>query len=347
MINNSDVNITPMMLKMIAEVDAFKGSWSGFSGEISPVQLKTLKRVATIESVGSSNRIEGNRLSDEEINTLFNHIKRTSFVDRDEAEVAGYRDLLNIIFESYEDIPLSENYIKQLHGILLHYLEQAEYFRGEYKTDSNKVALFKNGKVVATVFETATPFDTPRLMTELVDWTNKNLADGYFHPLLVIGIFLLHFLAIHPFTDGNGRISRALTVLLMLRCGYHYMPYSSMESIIEASKENYYAAIRSSQRNIWTGNVNYEPWLTFFLTGVVKQKRHLEEKIKNLDSGNRLGLLADRVLKLFDVKDSWTIGEMNEELQVNKETLKKTVQLLVKENQITKHGLTKGAWYSK
>lgn len=309
-----------------------------------------MRRIATIESVGSSNRIEGNQMSDAQIETLFRNINKTSFKSRDEEEVAGYADLINTIFDDFATIPLNENYIKQLHKILLRYSGKDLRHRGEYKKDSNRVAAFDaNGNEIGSVFETATPFDTPRLMTELVDWAGRNLADGYLHPIIVIGVFIVHFLAIHPFTDGNGRMSRALTVLLMLQHGYSYMPYASMESIIEASKSSYYLALRGTQKGIWTDNVDYEPWLTFFVNSLFKQKQHLESKIAIAMAANdaKLSATATAILDLFETQTRWTAADIARTLDKNLETVKKSVQSLVKRGILKKLGSTKSAWYEK
>lgn len=346
--NMTDISITPDMLKKIAEIDTFNGSWNSGGIKIKPEQLKAMKRIATIESVGSSNRIEGNKLNDTDVETVFDRISRKSFQTRDEQEVAGYADLLSIIFENYKEINLSENYIRQLHKILLSYSDKDERHRGEYKKASNRVAAFDaNGKEIGTIFETATPFDTPRLMQELVDWTNTNFKDGYFHPIITIGVFVVHFLSIHPFSDGNGRLSRALTTMLMLQHGYNYMPYASMESIIEASKDSYYRALRGTQKTIWTDKVNYEPWLTFFITALVKQKRHLEEKIAMAQKADttRISKAEQAVLDLFKDKTNRSVPEMAEALNKNSETVKKTVQTLVKKDLLKKQGSTKGAYY--
>ena len=346
--NMTDITITPDMLKKIAEIDTFNGSWNSGGIKIKPDKLKAMKRIATIESIGSSNRIEGNKLNDTEVETVFNHINKKSFQTRDEQEVAGYADLLSTIFENYKEINLSENYIRQLHKILLSYTDKDERHRGEYKKDSNRVAAFDaNGNEIGTIFETATPFDTPRLMQELVDWTNINFKDSYFHPIITIGVFVVHFLSIHPFTDGNGRLSRALTTMLMLQNGYNYMPYASMESIIEASKDAYYRALRGTQKTIWTGKVNYEPWLTFFITSLAKQKRHLEDKIaKALKADTtRISKAEQAVLDLFEDKTNWSVSEMAEALSKNSETVKKTVQNLVKKDLLEKQGSTKGTYY--
>lgn len=348
--NINDIRITPDMLKKISEIDSFKATWNGGLARLRPEQLKSMRRIATIESVGSSNRIEGNQMSDAQIETLFRNINKTSFKSRDEEEVAGYADLINTIFDDFATIPLNENYIKQLHQILLRYSGKDVRHRGEYKKDSNRVAAFDaNGNEVGSIFETATPFDTPRLMTELVDWTNRNLTDGYLHPVIVIGVFIVHFLAIHPFTDGNGRMSRALTVMLMLKHGYNYMPYASMESIIEASKSSYYLALRGTQKGIWSDKVDYEPWLTFFVNSLFKQKQHLESKIAAAMATNdgKLSATATAILDLFETQPRWTTADIAQTLGKNLETIKKSVQALVKRGILKKLGTTKSAWYEK
>ncbi|GHV78639.1 cell division protein Fic [Spirochaetia bacterium] len=355
MIDNNTIKISPQMLSQIAELDEFKGAWNNLSG-LRPEQLKALKKVSTIESVGSSNRIEGNMLSDAEVEKLLSRITQTSFKSRDEEEVTGYAELMDIIFVNYEIIPLSENYIRQFHQIMLKHVGKDTRHRGEYKKLPNSVAAFDSkGNEIGIVFETAAPFDTPRLMEALVNWTRKNLEDNYLHPLLVIGVFIAHFLAIHPFQDGNGRLSRALTALLLLKKGYTYIPYSSIESIIELNKEGYYRSLRQTQKNIWTGKNDYEHWLSFFLSTLQKQKRHLEEKIKFIKQDapmpvpidTRLSRTAVSILDLFKEKPQWTSVEIAEALNLNIETTKKAVKSLVNPGYLVKRGTTRGAWYER
>jgi Fic family protein len=348
MLNITDIKTTPQMLTQIAELDEYKGAWTGFT-RLRPEQLKTLKKVATIESIGSSNRIEGNKLSDAEVEEFLSHIDKKSFKSRDEEEVAGYAELMNIIFDNYPVIPLSENYIKQFHRTLLKYVGKDKRHRGEYKKLSNTVAAYdKNGKEIGIVFETASPFDTPILMEELVEWTRKNLDDPLLHPLIVIGVFIVHFLAIHPFQDGNGRLSRALTAMLLLKKGYAYVSYSSVESIIEASKEGYYRALRRTQKNIWKGKVNYEPWLSFFLTTLQIQKKHLEDKIAVITiDDTKLSRNQRAILELFNSKPEWTSAEISARLDMNIETAKKSLQVLTTYGYLVKQGTTRGAWYER
>jgi Fic family protein len=348
MINTKNIIISPEMLAMIAELDEFKGAWTGFE-QLRPEQLKVLRKVTTIESIGSSNRIEGNRLSDSEVEKLLSRIEIKSFKSRDEEEVAGYAELMDTIFDNFSIIPLTENYIKQLHQILLRYVGKDKRHRGDYKKFPNSVAAYdQDGREIGIVFETTSPFDTPRFMEELIEWTNKNLDDDFLHPLIVIGIFIVHFLAIHPFQDGNGRLSRVITSMLLLKKNYVYVPYASIESFIEAGKEGYYRALRRTQKNIWNSKADYNPWLSFFFSTLLKHKRHLESKIEvMLKDDTKLGKTARAILELFDDKQEWTIPEISLTRSLNTNTTAKTVKKLVKDGYLAKHGTTKGAWYER
>ena len=206
------IAITPEILKLIAEIDEFKGRWKVLES-LAPEKLTALRRIATIESVGSSTRIEGAKLSDREVEKLLSGVKAKSFASRDEQEVAGYADAMDMVFESFESITITENHIKQLNGVLLKYSSKDQEHRGHYKKVPNHVEAFgPDGKSLGVVFETATPFETPDWMRQLVNWFNESVSEETHHPLRLIGIFTVVFLAIHPFKDGNGtfisRISR-------------------------------------------------------------------------------------------------------------------------------------------
>lgn len=346
--NMKNVVITPEMLNKIAELDVFKANWDSGVIKVRPEVLSAMKLVATIESVGSSNRIEGNKMSDADIEKLFKNIKRTSFKSRDEEEVAGYADLIERIFNDYSVIPLNENYIKQLHKILMGHSTKDIEHRGEYKKTSNRVAAFDaDGNEIGSIFETATPFDTPRLMGELLDWTNMNLKEKYLHPIVVIGVFIVHFLSIHPFKDGNGRMSRALTTMLMLQNGYSYMPYSSMESIIEASKGIYYRSLHETQKTIWTDSVDYVPWLDFFITSLQKQKRHLESKLEKASGDDTsLSRNALNILSAFETRPEWSSGELAEYLNIKLSTVKNILRKLTADGHLGKHGNGRTTFYT-
>lgn len=239
MIKSDTIHITPDILSLIARIDEFKGAWRAL-GTLAPDRLSALRRVATIESIGSSTRIEGSKLSDREVEQLLSNLQIKNFTSRDEQEVAGYAEVMELVFSSWQDITFTENHLKQLHQNLLVYSEKDVWHRGNYKTTSNSVAAFdENGTQTGIVFQTASPFDTPRLMSELVTWVQEEHDAKYLHPLLIIAVWVVVFLEIHPFQDGNGRLSRILTTLLLLQAGYAYVPYSSLESVIEQSKEAY------------------------------------------------------------------------------------------------------------
>ena len=246
MLNTQSLVITSEILNLIARIDEFKGVWRTM-GTLAPDRLSALRRVATIESIGSSTRIEGSKLSDKEVEKLLSGLSIQTLDTRDDQEVAGYAALMDLVLGSWADIPFDENHIKQLHQVLLRHSAKDERHRGQYKTNSNHVAAFdENGTQIGIVFQTATPFDTPRLMQELVSWVNDERHKAELHPLLIIGVFVVVFLEIHPFQDGNGRLSRVLTSLLLMQAGYAYVPYSSLESLIELNKENYYLGLRQT-----------------------------------------------------------------------------------------------------
>jgi Fic family protein len=350
MIQSHSVQITPEVLILIAGIDEFKGAWRAL-GTLAPDRLSALRRVATIESIGSSTRIEGSKLSDREVERLLSTLQIKSFTTRDEQEVAGYAEVMELVFSSGQDITLTENHIKQLHRDLLIFSEKDAWHRGNYKTSTNSVVAFdEDGKQLGVVFETATPFDTPRLMTELVNWfNNEQAASGaraQLHPLLLIGIWVVVFLEIHPFQDGNGRLSRVLTTLLLLRAGYAYVPYSSLESVIEHSKEAYYLALRQTQGTIRTDAPNWQPWLAFFLRALAEQVRRLNRKVDR----EKLVLAALPELSLQIVEFAREHGRitMGDAIRLtggNRNTLKQHFRALVERGHLGQHGAGRGVWY--
>jgi Fic family protein len=343
----STLQITGEVLALVAELDEFKGAWRAL-GRLAPDRLSALRHVATIESAGSSTRIEGAKLTDREVERLLSNLEIKSFATRDEQEVAGYAETMELIFKSFDAIALTENHVKQLHRDLLKYSQKDERHRGEYKTLRNDVEAFgPDGKKLGVVFETATPFDTPRLMQQLVSWTQTSLDEDRLHPLLTLAIFIVVLLAIHPFQDGNGRLSRILTTLLLLRSGYAYVPYSSLESVVEQNKEAYYLALRRTQGTIRTENPDWQPWLLYLLQALKQQKDRLEKKIERerVFLGD-LPELSVQILELCRERGRVTIGEITKITGISRNTIKVHLAALTDKGHLTRHGAGRGAWYS-
>jgi Fic family protein len=349
MIRAGTVTISPEILGLIAGIDEFKGAWRAL-GSLAPERLSALLRVATIESIGSSTRIEGSRLSDREVEALLSSLQIKPFATRDEQEVAGYAKVMELLFTSWQDIALTENHLKQLHRDLLVYSEKDAWHRGHDKTSSNSVVAFdEEGRPLGVVFETATPFDTPRKMSELMAWFSSEQASsspGRLHPLMLIGIWVVVFLEIHPFQDGNGRLSRVLTTLLLLRAGYAYVPYSSLESVVEQSKEAYYLALRQTQGTIRSEAPDWQPWLVFFLRALAEQVRRLNRKVER----EKLVLAALPELSLQIVEFARghgriTMGDAMRLTGSSRNTLKQHFRALVERGHLTQRGGGRGAWY--
>jgi len=316
-------------------------------GYLSVEKLFSLRKAAIIASTGSSTRIEGAKLSDKEVDILLSNINIKSFKSRDEEEVSGYAEAMNTILESYKEIPLFENYIKQLHGILLKFSARDQYHKGEYKKTPNHVEIFdENGKSLGIVFETAPPFETPGLMKDLITGVNQMFKQKKYHPLLIISYFNIHFLAIHPFQDGNGRLSRILTNLLLLQNGYQYIQYSSLEHIIENNKDKYYLALRKSQKNIRARDEDVSNWHIFFLQCLKEQKDILLSKIENERKMEILPEISERIINLIKEQGRITNRQIVSIIGLNRNTVKINLKKLIESNYLQKHGQGKGTYYT-
>jgi Fic family protein len=256
--------------------------------------------------------------------------------------------LNNLVFESFDQISLTESHIKQLHRDLLKYSEKDNWHRDQYKKSPNHVEAFDpDGKSVGVVFETASPFETPLQMQDLVQWTMNAFENKELHPLLIVAVFIVVFLAIHPFQDGNGRVSRILTTLLLLRAGYMYVPYGSLEAVIEQSKDRYYLALRRTQGSLKKDAPDWMPWFIFFLKALQQQKNRLQIKLERekLLLG-QLPELSLQILELAKSRGRITIGEVVTLTQANRNTVKKHLESLVADKHLTQHGAGRGVWYS-
>jgi len=334
------------ILNLIAELESFNGRWVATQA-LAPDRLAALRQVATIESVGSSTRIEGVKLTNSEIEALLRGVKAYSFRSRDEQEVGGYAEAMETVFASWSEIAISENSIKQLHSMLLKYSTKDERHRGEYKKFPNHVEAFgPDGKSQGVIVLTATPFETPKLMSELVIWTQNQLETKALHPLLIIGIFVVTFLKIHPFQDGNGRLSRTLTTLLLLKQGYVYVPYSSLERVIEENKNAYYLALRRGQAEQESGSPGgMEDWLVFFLRSMQKQKNTLEAKLADELDAAKLPQLSLEILELIRNRGPSSISDITNITQGNRNTVKAHLRKLVEDGHLIPEGVRRGVRY--
>lgn len=310
--------------------------------------LNRLKRSVLITSTGASTRIEGAKLSDEDVEKLMRGIDIQKFANRDKQEVKGYFELLENVFDSWKSLKFSENSIKHFHKELLKYVEKDETHRGEYKKRENQVQMINAaGESVGVLFDTTSAYLAPKEMQELVEWTQKALKEKRYHPLLTVSNFFVEFLQIHPFQDGNGRLSRVLTNLLLLKEGYLYMPYVSHEKFVEDNKPEYYLALRQSQKTFKTENETIIPWLDFFLTIFLKQS---EMAIELLSKENIERLLTQKQLAVWDYLqkvDSATPREISEQTKVAYPTVRQAIDKLMRLKKIERIGQGRSTSYRK
>jgi len=343
---NFKFNTNQQILKLIGHIDGFKGKWN-IAEKQENIYLKELRKIATIESIGSSTRIEGATLSDKEVQELLNDIKITKLKSRDEQEVVGYYEVLELIYENYKDIPLTESYVKQFHQLLLKYSNKDKRHRGGYKHLPNKVvANYPNGEQ-RVIFATTEPALVAGEMTELIEWTNQQLKEETIHPLIIIGSFIYDFLSIHPFQDGNGRLSRLLTTLCLLQNDYLFIQYISFENHIEQNKKEYYEALMTGQKNRGTKAELIDTWLIFFLNSLSILTQKLEQKYdvyKNKGGylNERQKLIKKHIEKFQPIKVS-DLATKFPEIQLS--TLKKDLQYLKQEQEIQMIGIGKGSFY--
>jgi Fic family protein len=338
-------NVSAEIIIKIAKIDELKGGW--ITGvKLGPQILGRLKRSVLITSTGASTRIEGAKLSDEDVEKLMRGLDMQKFTDRDKQEVKGYYELLQNIFDSWESIKLSESAIKHFHKELLKYSEKDQGHLGNYKFGENKVVAYDgDGKEIGVVFEPTSPYLSPKEMTELVESTNFLLKEKKYHPLLVIGNFLVEFLKIHPFQDGNGRISRILTNLLLLKSGYLYMPYVSHEKLVEDNKPDYYIALRCGQKTLGAKKEDISSWLNFFFNMFLKQSQLAiellsKENVDKLLSKNQL--VALNCIKEF--KDA-SVGEIVNNTNILRPTVKQVIDILLKFKKIERIGRGRSTRY--
>ena len=340
-------NIPDNIWSLMTQIDELKGQWIA-GAKLSPQVLGRLKKSVLVTSTGASTRIEGANLSDEDVEKMMKGISMQRFADRDKQEVQGYYELLENIFNSWRTLRVNENAIKHFHKELLKYVGKDQRHRGDYKKQENRVHMIdETGELVGILFNTTSAYLTPKEMQELVEWTNKALTEKKYHSLLIIANFLVEFLKIHPFQDGNGRLSRVLTNLLLLKSGYEYMPYASHEKLVEDNKSDYYIALRRSQENIDAKKHDIMPWLEFFFTVFLKQS---QMAIELLSKEKVEKLLTDKQLiiwEYFKKVDKSNPLEIAKETKIAYGTVRQAIDKLMRLKKIERVGQGRSTSYRK
>lgn len=340
-------NIPTEIWSKITQIDELKGQWIA-GARLNPQVLNRLKRSVLITSTGASTRIEGARLSDDDVEKLMRGIDIQKFTDRDKQEVKGYFELLENVFNAWKSIKFGENTIKHFHKELLKYVVKDEGHRGEYKKQENKVQMINAaGESVGILFNTTLAYLTPKEMQELVEWTQEALAERKYHPLLIVGNFLVEFLQIHPFQDGNGRVSRVLTNLLLLKEGYLYMPYISHEKLVEDNKPDYYLVLRRSQKTFKTANEDITPWLDFFLTIFLNQSKMAVELLSRENIEKLFSTKQLVVWEYLQKVDETTTGEIVKKAKIARPTVKQALDKLLRLKKVERIGLGRSTRYRK
>lgn len=345
---NKRIKITPEILQKISKIDEFKGLWRG-GLDLSPQILARLKRSVIITSTGSSTRIEGSNMNDEKVEKLLQGLKSKKPKGRDAEEVAGYADLLGRIFDNYKNLKLTEGQILQFHEILLHFSEKDQLHKGKYKNKDNIVIARNREGQEIILFRPTPPYLVKKEMDDVIFWTKKEFEQKKLHSLLVISNFIFEFLAVHPFDDGNGRLSRALTNLLLLQSGYSYILYISLEEIIEERQTEYYLSLHRSQKLHKTNNENISTWINFLLDALIEQTERARGLLNNTQPENIMSPKQLIVWDLFKNSEILGVKEINQKLEnkIPLITIKQVLSRLAALKLIRKIGQGRTTRYSK
>lgn len=329
------------LINFISQIDRFDASWTAIERREGQ-SLKELKNIATVRSVGASNRIEGNRMSDEEVDVLLQKIDITKLTDRDSQEVVGYFEVLDLISESYENINLTESHIKSLHNSLLRYSDKDQWHKGNYKVHSNAVeASFPDGTREIIFQTTEAGFATEDAIRALLNWYN---SETEVHPLIKIASFVYDFLSIHPFQDGNGRLSRLVSTLLLLKNGYKWIQYVSFEHEIENRKNEYYQVLRSCQAK--RPHEDITVWIQFFLSCISNIQSKLLVKLNTTGVEAQISPKEKSIFTIIQNRPNIQSGEISEKLAIPLPTVKRVLSELVNKGLIEKQGSGRNVSYT-
>lgn len=336
------LNLDWQLITLISQIDRFDASWTSIERR-EKQSLKQLKTIATVRSVGASTRIEGSKLTDEEVDVLLKNIDIAKIEDRDSQEVVGYYEALDIISQAYSDIQIAEGDIKNLHNILMKYSTKDEWHKGNYKQHSNAVQANYPDGTTQIIFQTTEPgVETESAMRNLIEWYNK---ENSIHPLVKCSIFTYEFLSIHPFQDGNGRLSRLISALLLLKNGYKWIQYVSFEHEIESRKLEYYRVLRSCQAQ--RPNENISDWVNFFFDALKNIQGLLMQKLQvHQGEGEQLLPREKIVVSFIQNHPGCKSGDIVKSLGISRMIVIRMLSILIEKNLIEKHGKGSGTQYS-
>ena len=339
---NFKLNINWKLINLISEIDRFDANWTAIERKEGQRNLKDLKSIATVRSVGASNRIEGNTMSNEEVDVLLKKIDITKLNDRDSQEVVGYFEVLDLISESYKNIQLTENHIKSLHNSLMKYSDKDQWHKGDYKVHSNAVeASFPDGSRQIIFQTTEAGFATEDAIRQLLNWYN---TEKEVHPLVKVAYFVYDFLSVHPFQDGNGRLSRLISTFLLLKNGYKWIQYVSFEHEIENRKNEYYQALRSCQAQ--RPNEDVTVWIQFFLSCLSNIQSQLLVKLNRSGLETQLSPKEKSIYTIIQNRPNIQSSEISEKLAIPAPTVKRILSVLLNKGLIEKEGSGRNVSYT-
>ena len=347
MLNTDTIAISPEILRIIAEIDEFKGAWRAL-GKLPSNRLDNLRMSAMVESVGAAARLTGARLEDDAIPALLSRSSDRDLRSKGQQDAAGYAEVYNTICTEFDVIDLSENHIRQLHRDLLYHSRESARHRGVYKTRSAGVDVFGESELALARHAGMVPVGAiPRYMAELVSWTRTELNHGLYHPILVTTIFTAGLLGVKPFEKGNGRLSWLLIRVCLGIAGYNYMPYGSIEKFIEESRYEYNQALRETVATLRDDAPDWQPWLMYILKILLQQKRSIERKI-NLERQilDDLPPLSELVLEVANERGRVAVADIQKLSGTSRNTIKGHIQGLCRTGRLNKHGAGRGTWYS-
>lgn len=330
---------TPETMGAVAAIHEYKGKQELYQA-LQPESFEKLAAVARVQSIGSSNKIEGIETTDARLEALA--AGKVVPRNRDECEIAGYRYVLDLIHERYAHIAATPNVILQLHRDLFD-MERAS-FAGRWKDSDNAIVERLPGGRLRTRFEPTSAAATSDAVESLCRTYNESIEQGVFSPLLCVAQFVFDFVSIHPFVDGNGRMSRLLMLLLLYQNGYLVGKYISLEGKIERTKQTYYEVLQNSSAGWATRENDYLPFVTYFLGIVLSCYRELDEKLSTINAsiGNE-GLIRDCLTKAIVPISKREIERSCPTLSTR--TIERTLQKMVREGAVLKIGAARATCY--